>query len=98
MRLPADEALAAATIAAAADAGVTVLDTARAYGENEAVVSRALRGRPARIVTKGGMTRAGDAWVPDGRGEAIRADCEASLAALDGREIDLWLLHAPDPR
>jgi Aldo/keto reductase family/AAA domain len=44
------------------------------------------------------MTRLGAEWVPDGRAKAIRADCEASLAALDGLVIDLYLLHAPDPR
>jgi diketogulonate reductase-like aldo/keto reductase/predicted kinase len=54
--------------------------------------------RPARIVTKGGMTRPGGKWVPDGRGKALAADCEASLEALDGLPIDLYLIHAPDPR
>ena len=44
------------------------------------------------------MTRPVAAWVPDGRAKAIAADCEASLAALDGLPIDLFLLHAPDPR
>ena len=44
------------------------------------------------------MARAGSAWVPDGRARAIRAGCEASLAALDGLPIDVYLLHAPDPR
>ncbi len=44
------------------------------------------------------MTRAGDTWIPDGRAKAIRADCEASLTALDGLPIDLYLVHAPDPR
>ena len=44
------------------------------------------------------MSRAGGGWVPDGRAKAIRADCEASLEALDGLPIDLYLLHAPDPR
>jgi aryl-alcohol dehydrogenase-like predicted oxidoreductase/predicted kinase len=96
MRLPAGGE---ATIAAALDAGVTVFDTARAYGENEAMVARALRGSTsARIVTKGGMSRPGEAWVADGRAKTIRADCEASLDALDGVPIDLYLLHAPDPR
>ena len=104
-----DERLALETIAAAADAGVTVFDTARAYGldeselgHNERLLARALRRcgaeRRARIVTKGGMARPGRAWVPDGRAKAIREDCEASLAALDGLEIDLYLIHAPDPR
>jgi aryl-alcohol dehydrogenase-like predicted oxidoreductase/adenylate kinase family enzyme len=97
-----DEELALETIAAAAEAGMTVFDTARAYGDNERLLARALRrcgaDDRARIVTKGGMTRAGGAWIPDGRAKAIRADCEASLDALDGLPIDLYLLHAPDPR
>ncbi len=44
------------------------------------------------------MRRADGRWIPDGRAKTIRADCEASLAALDGLEIDLYLIHAPDPR
>jgi aryl-alcohol dehydrogenase-like predicted oxidoreductase len=104
-----DEEQALATVAAAAGAGITVFDTARAYGlgedelgHNERLLARALRGCgadvTARIVTKGGMARPAGAWVPDGRAKAIRADCEASLEALDGLPIDLYLLHAPDPR
>jgi aryl-alcohol dehydrogenase-like predicted oxidoreductase/predicted kinase len=104
-----DEELAFATIAAAADAGVTIFDTARAYGHgpdemghNERLLARALRacgaeGR-ARVVTKGGMARPAGAWMADGRAKTIRADCQASLAALDGVEIDMYLIHAPDPR
>src|ERR687888_134178 len=97
-----DEELALETIAAAVDAGVTVFDTARSYGDNERLLARALRrsgaDARARIVTKGGMTRLGGGWVPDGRAKALRADCEASLATLDGLPIDLYLIHAPDPR
>src|SRR4029453_19196525 len=37
-------------------------------------------------------------WITDGRAKSIRGDCEASLAALDGLDIDLYLIHAPDPR
>ena len=87
------------TIAAALDAGITVFDTARAYEGNEQLLARALHDtNGARIVTKGGMARPGGAWVPDGRAKSIRADCEASLEALGGLPIDLYLLHAPDPR
>ncbi len=104
-----DDELAGATIAAAVEGGVTVFDTAHAYGRgegdlgrNERLVADALRrcgaDRCARIVTKGGMSRAGGGWVPDGRAKAIAADCEASLVALDGLPIDLFLIHAPDPR
>jgi len=111
MRLPAsegDDALASETIAAAAAAGITVFDTAHAYGDdasygrNERLLSSALRtcgaDRRAKIVTKGGMTRVASAWIPDGRAKAILADCESSLAALDGLPIDLYLIHAPDLR
>jgi len=104
-----DEQAAYDTIAAAVDAGITVFDTAHAYGRgadelghNERLLARALRNckahRTARIVTKGGMTRDGGGWAPDGRAKAILSDCESSLAALDGLAIDLYLLHAPDPR
>ena len=97
-----DEEQALATIAAAAETGITVFDTARAYGDNERLLAHGLRRAKAeataRIVTKGGMSRAGGGWIPDGRAKAIRADCEASLAALDGLAIDLYLIHVPDPR
>ena len=96
MRLPEDTA--AATIESALAAGVTVFDTARAYEGSETLLAHALRGRTARVVTKGGMSRPDGAWVPDGRAKAIRADCERSLEALDGLPIDLYLLHGPDPR
>jgi aryl-alcohol dehydrogenase-like predicted oxidoreductase len=100
MRLPAETAF--ETIAAAADAGITVFDTARAYADNEQLLAGALRScgaaESARIVTKGGMARPAGAWVADGRAKAILADCEASLVALDGLPIDLYLIHAPDPR
>jgi aryl-alcohol dehydrogenase-like predicted oxidoreductase/predicted kinase len=104
-----DGARAHATIAAAVDAGITVFDTAHAYGHgetelghNERLLAIALRrsgaAQTARVLTKGGMTREGGGWVPDGRAKAIRTDCEASLAALDGVAIDTYLLHTPDPR
>jgi aryl-alcohol dehydrogenase-like predicted oxidoreductase len=93
-----DEELALETIAAALEAGITVFDTARSYGDNEALLARALGNANARIVSKGGMARTGGAWIPDGRAKTIRADCEASLATLDGLPIDLYLIHAPDPR
>jgi aryl-alcohol dehydrogenase-like predicted oxidoreductase len=104
-----DERRAVDTVAAALGAGITVFDTARAYGHgqddlghNERLLARALRAGGgadgARIVTKGGMARPAGAWLPDGRAKAIQADCEASLEALAGLPIDLYLLHSPDPR
>jgi aryl-alcohol dehydrogenase-like predicted oxidoreductase/predicted kinase len=104
-----DDSNAAGVIAAALEAGVTVFDTARAYGRGEAeaghnerllagVIRRCGAEASARIVTKGGMTRLGGAWVPDGRAKTILGDCEASLADLGGLAIDTFLVHAPDPR
>jgi aryl-alcohol dehydrogenase-like predicted oxidoreductase/predicted kinase len=96
MRLRPDDV---ATVRAAHDAGITVFDTARAYDGGEQLLARALRDATgARIVTKGGMARPQGEWVPDGRARSLRADCEASTEALGGLEIDLYLLHAPDPR
>jgi aryl-alcohol dehydrogenase-like predicted oxidoreductase/predicted kinase len=113
MRLSTDEdrndERALETIAAAVEAGITIFDTAHAYGHgpdemghNERLLARALRGagaaERARVVSKGGMTRTGGGWLADGRAKAIRADCEASLEALDGIPIDVYLIHAPDQR
>jgi aryl-alcohol dehydrogenase-like predicted oxidoreductase len=104
-----DEA-AIAVIQAALDAGVRLLDTADAYchderdlGHNERLIARALaawsgdRGA-VRVATKGGLTRPGGKWVPDGRAKHLVAACEASLLALGRERIDLYQLHAPDPR
>jgi aryl-alcohol dehydrogenase-like predicted oxidoreductase len=104
MRLPIDESpeTARETIVAAVGAGITVYDTARAYDGNEQFVAATLRdcgaAATARIVTKGGMSRAGGAWVPDGRAKTLLADCDASVAALGGLAVDLYLVHSPDPR
>ncbi|MET0594789.1 MAG: aldo/keto reductase [Polyangiaceae bacterium] len=104
-----DEARALATLDAAFDAGVALVDTARAYaphetelGHNERLLAKAWRARSiaptARIVTKCGMRRDGGAWIPDGRAKQIADDIAASVEALGGLPIDLLLLHVPDPR
>lgn len=98
MRLPSD---ASATVHAALEAGVTVFDTAHAYGDNEKRLGRWLSEHPlgarARVVTKGGLIRVGEEWRNDARAKALVAQCTASREAL-GRDIDLYLLHAVDPR
>ena len=81
--------------------GCSSFDTARAYGDAERLLGDALAAHPAGeralVVTKGGMARPDGQWRPDGRAATLRRDCEASLAALR-RPIDLYLVHAPDPR
>lgn len=102
-----DEARARSVVHAALEAGFTVFDTAHAYGRDEteyghnerwlaAFLNEHCKGASARVITKGGMRRAGPKWIPDGRASTIRAQCEASLKALG--KIDLYLLHAPDSR
>lgn len=94
-------------IAAAIAAGADLLDTADAYardeserGHNERLIAEVARasGRSVRIATKGGLTRPGGSWVPDGRAAHLLEACEASLRALGTERIDLYQLHAPDPR
>src|SRR5918993_3471833 len=105
-----DETTAIAVLHAALDVGVTVLDTAAAYcwsdderGHNERLIARALsawhgdRGKIA-IATKGGMTRPAGRWVPDGRAKHLAAGVENSCRDLGVERIDLYQLHAPDPR
>ena len=105
-----DEARAIAVLHAAFDSGITFLDTADAYclddserGHNERLIARALAqwtGDRSRITvaTKGGMTRPNGRWQSDGRARHLAAACEASCRALDVGRLDLYQLHAPDPR
>jgi aryl-alcohol dehydrogenase-like predicted oxidoreductase len=95
-------------IQAAIDAGVTLIDTADVYclddseiGHNERLIARALSSRSATGVTvgtKGGLRRPGGRWEVDGSPAHLRAACEQSLKALRVERIDLYQLHAPDPR
>jgi len=105
-----DEERSLAVLHAALEAGVRFLDTADAYfsspeeaGHNERLLARALAcwhgDRTAiQIATKGGLRRPEGRWVPDGRARHLIAACEASLRALGTDRIDLYQLHAPDPR
>jgi aryl-alcohol dehydrogenase-like predicted oxidoreductase len=105
-----DDVNAVAVIHAALDAGARVLDTADAYclsqeeaGHNERLIARALatwagERSAVTVATKGGLTRPGGEWVPDGRASHLRAACEASLRALETDRIDLYQLHVVDPR
>lgn len=89
-----------ATLRYALDHGVTLIDTAYAYGggHNEQLVGRVLRGRREGVVlaTKGGFTF-GPPGI-DGRPEALRQNLETSLRRLGVEHIDLYYLHTPDPK
>ncbi|HMG56236.1 MAG TPA: aldo/keto reductase, partial [Kofleriaceae bacterium] len=104
-----DPARGRAVIAAAIEAGIALLDTADAYaldagdaGHNERLIAEAVAALPAprriEIVTKGGLIRPGGAWLPDGRARHLAAAARASRDRLGVPAIDLYLLHAVDPR
>jgi aryl-alcohol dehydrogenase-like predicted oxidoreductase len=101
---PGDDAESIATIHAALDAGVNLLDTADVYGPhtNEVLVGRAIRGRRREVVlaTKFGIVR--DPAEPTKRGvsgkpDYVRTSCEASLKRLGVETIDLYYQHRVDP-
>lgn len=98
----ADDDAAIATIRRALDAGITLIDTAPAYGQghSEEVVGRALEGRRdgAVIATKVALE-----WdehgVPHRNASArrIRREVEDSLRRLRTDRIDVYQVHWPDP-
>jgi aryl-alcohol dehydrogenase-like predicted oxidoreductase len=89
-----------AVIDAAMDSGITFFDTADTYGmtKSEVFVGQALKGRRDDVVvaTKFGMPlddeRSGAA--PD----YVHRACDDSLRRLGFDQIDLYQLHAPDPK
>ncbi|MFH9348973.1 aldo/keto reductase [Kitasatospora sp. NPDC017646] len=105
-----DEQQAIATVHAALDAGVTLIDTADSYhwhadevGHNERLIARALAAYGGGaggvlVATKGGRGRPGDgSWTVDGDPRHLRRAAQASAARLGVGTIDLYQLHKPDP-
>jgi methylglyoxal reductase len=105
-----DDAESVRALQAALDAGITLIDTAPAYGfgHSEEVVGKAVRGRRDRVViaTKCGL------WWQDGRGapfletdgrsvrrslhpDTVRIEVEQSLRRLGTDRIDLYQVHWP---
>ena len=85
----------------AVELGVTLIDTAHAYGPgfNEALIAEALHPYPDGLVitTKCGIAKVGPGIMyRDGRPKAIRTVCEASLRQLRRESIDLLQLHWVD--
>jgi aryl-alcohol dehydrogenase-like predicted oxidoreductase len=100
---PNDRTNALAVLRRAVQIGVEFIDTADAYGPNvsEELIAEALHPYPKGLVvaTKGGLTRSGpDRWDRDGRPAHLRAACEGSLKRLRVDRIEVYQLHAPDPR
>ncbi|WP_292603075.1 aldo/keto reductase [Nocardioides sp. REDSEA-S30_B4] len=102
------------TVRAALDAGVTLFDTADAYGpgeekgsdaqgENERLIASLLAELGVRdqvfLATKAGHVRTeGGGWDVDSSATHLESAVEKSLERLGGDHIDLWQHHRPDPK
>jgi aryl-alcohol dehydrogenase-like predicted oxidoreductase len=84
---------------AALEAGITLFDTADAYGDgqSEELLGAALTGRrdEAVIATKFGMQL--DEHRRGAHPDYVRSACDDSLRRLGTDHIDLYQLHRPDP-
>jgi aryl-alcohol dehydrogenase-like predicted oxidoreductase len=101
------------TVRAALDAGVTLFDSADAYGpgdelgagaqgENERLITSLLDelgvGDQVLLATKGGHVRTeGGGWDTDSSPDHLRRAVEESLQRLGVDQIALWQHHRPDP-
>jgi aryl-alcohol dehydrogenase-like predicted oxidoreductase len=97
-----DDDAAGETIRRGLDAGITLIDTAPAYGQGHAeeVVGRALVGRRDRAVIS---TKVGLEWDDHGAvrrnasAKRIRTEIEDSLRRLRTDHVDIYHVHWPDP-
>ncbi|MFE3450065.1 aldo/keto reductase [Nonomuraea sp. NPDC059194] len=101
---PADEAESIATIHAALDAGITLLDTGDFYGmgHNELLIHDALKGRDrdaVQISVKFGAQRDYDGnWLGfDGRPATVKTSLAYTLRRLRTDHVDIYRLSRVDP-
>ena len=100
-----------ATIHAALDAGITLIDTADSYhrdagevGHNESLIAEALRAYSSDtsgilVATKAGHLRPGDGtWTQNGDPAYVKAAAKASALRLGVDAIGLFQFHRPDPK
>jgi aryl-alcohol dehydrogenase-like predicted oxidoreductase len=102
---PAEEVESIATIHAALDAGITLLDTGDYYaaGQNELLLREALRGRSRQEVVlsvKFGVLRgpAGEILGIDGRPAAVKNSLAYTLTRLGTDHVDIYRLGRVDPQ
>src|SRR3954451_3342997 len=108
---PDDRTQSIATIHAALDAGITLIDTADAYhlhadevGHNESLIAEALQAYGGStdhvlVATKGGHLRPGDgSWTKDGSAAHLRQAAQASAKRLGVEQIGLYQFPRPDPQ
>lgn len=98
---PKDHAGAIAVLRRAVELDVDFIDTANSYGPyvSEELIKEALHPYGSvKIATKAGLLRTGPGvWVPCGRPDYLRQECEMSLRRLGQEALDLFQLHRIDP-
>ena len=96
----ADDAESVATIHAAIDEGITLFDTAEAYGggHSEELLGRALGRRRDEVLvsTKFGLTFTGGRMGEDGSPDHVRRSIEGSLRRLGTDRVDVYFQHRID--
>jgi len=100
---PSDRAKALKLLRRALELGVNFFDTAESYGPHtsEVLIAEALHPYPKGFVigSKCGIARPrASRWDADGRPEKLKQDLEGSLKRLRLERIDLYQLHAVDPK
>jgi pyridoxine 4-dehydrogenase len=100
---PDDPENAKAVLRRVVELGVNLIDTADSYGPevSENLIAEALHPYPdgLAIATKGGLRRTGPGeWPRDAHPDRLRECIEGSLRRLRVDRIDLYQLHAPDPK
>ncbi len=93
------EAEAIRLVHTALDDGINLIDTARAYGESEAVLGQALRGRRGAVVLATKVrTQRDDGTTPTGDElrQHMRDSLETSLRLLQTEYVDIWQVHNVD--
>ena len=101
---PNDEGESIATLHAAIDAGITLVDTGDFYGfgRNELLIAKALKDRDrdnvAISVKFGALRDPKGAWLGyDGRPQAVKTFLGYTLARLDTDHVDIYRLSRVDP-
>ena len=98
---PRDREECLAVLRRAVELEVDFIDTADSYGPSvsEELIAQALHPYGhVRIATKAGFLRTGpNVWVPCGRPDYLRQQCEMSLRRLGQDSLDLFQLHRIDP-
>lgn len=100
---PKDRAHAHRVLRRAYELGANFFDTADSYGPHvdEELIAEALHPYPKDLViaTKGGLVRPrASAWDENGRPEHLKQAIDGSLKRLKLERIDLYQLHAIDPK